>query len=181
MTPRIIAALALSLSLGTAALAQTSTTGTDTSSGAATGATTTLPTGWEGDIANAFFSDPTAGTLKSDEEIKTGFEGLSAEQQAQVKTDCENQMAASGTGTTTEETAATDTQMDSGAATDSSDQAASADTSGASDSSDDLQTGSTSTDTMASSGTDTSGAASATGSGDMMASLNQLCSVIQGM
>jgi hypothetical protein len=96
MTRTIIAALALSLGLGTAALAQssTTTTGADTS----TSGSVTLPQAWQGDIAGTFFSDPTAGTLKSDDEIKSGWSKLSADQQAQVKSDCQSHMASATTG-----------------------------------------------------------------------------------
>ena len=76
MIYRIVAATAVSLALGTAALAQSSTT-TDTSASG-------MPT-WDDTIKNAFLSDPAAGTVKSEEEIKTSWATLSPEPQAQVK------------------------------------------------------------------------------------------------
>lgn len=119
MTCRIIAALALTLGLGTAAFAQSSTTGADTSAaGAATGSVT-LPKAWEGDIASAFFTDPAAGTLKSDEEIKSAWANLSSDQQAQVKTDCQSHMASAGTGSDSMKTGSTSTTTTGGAATSS--------------------------------------------------------------
>jgi len=95
----IVAALALSLGLGTAALAQSSTTGADTSTSGAAAGSMTMPQGWQGTIADTFFSDPATGTLKSDTDIKSGWSKLSADQQAQVKSDCQSHMASAGTGT----------------------------------------------------------------------------------
>jgi hypothetical protein len=152
MTRTIIAALALSLGLGTAALAQsstTTTTGADTSASGSAAGSVTLPQAWEGDIASTFFSDPAAGTLKSDDEIKAGWAKLSSDQQAQVKTDCQSHMASATTG--------------SGASTDKT------------------QTSSTSTNTAASGSTSTGSSTMAAGSTGMMASLDKLCSTIQGM
>jgi hypothetical protein len=85
MSYRIVAALALSFGLSTAAMAQTDAT---------TNGQIMLPMGWEGTIAETFFSDTTTGTLKSDEEIHAGWAALSAEQQAQVRSDCETHLAA---------------------------------------------------------------------------------------
>ena len=149
MTRTIIAALTLSLGLGTAALAQSSTTTTGADTSASTAGSVTLPQAWQGDISSTFFSDPAAGTLKSDEEIKSGWSKLSADQQAQVKSDCQSHMASATTG--------------SGASTDKT------------------QTSSTSTNTMASGSTSTGSGASAGGSADMTASMDKLCSTIQGM
>lgn len=106
MTRTIIAALAISFGLGTAALAQSSTS--TSTSGAATGSVT-LPQAWQGDIASTFFTDPATGTLKSDADIKSGWSKLSADQQAQVKSDCQSHMASAKTGTGTSSTDATTT------------------------------------------------------------------------
>lgn len=127
MSYRIVAALALSLGLSTAAFAQTSGTDTTTGSGGETSgaatSTMTLPSGWEGAIGDAFFSDSAAGTLRSEEEIRSNWGSLSADQQAQVRTECESRMAAAGTdtqvqtGSTTTGSATTGSGAMSGGAT----------------------------------------------------------------
>lgn len=89
MTSRLLFAAIMSLGLGTGlAMAQTSTTQPDTQ--AAPGAQSDLPMGWEGAIGDAFFSDPAAGTLRTEDEARANWSGLTAEQQAQVRTQCEN-------------------------------------------------------------------------------------------
>ena len=83
MTIKIIAALALSLGLGTAAIAQTSTTTTtDTTASAGTSA---LPMEWEGAIADAFFSDVEAGTLRTADEAKAKWAELTPEQRTHLR------------------------------------------------------------------------------------------------
>lgn len=104
MSYKIIAAVALSLGLATSALAQTgtgsTTGGADASGQGAADAQTAFPTGWSGPISEAFFSDTAAGTMRTEDEIRTNWGNLSAEQQAQVRTDCESHMAAHGTDST---------------------------------------------------------------------------------
>ncbi|RIK85169.1 MAG: hypothetical protein DCC69_11140 [Hyphomicrobiales bacterium] len=97
MTYRILVAAALSLGLGTAvAMAQTD----PAQPGASPGVTASpqLPTGWEGPIADAFFADQQMGTLRSQEEVRSNWEALSDEQQAQVRSDCST-MDTAGTQT----------------------------------------------------------------------------------
>lgn len=85
MTPKLLVAAALSLGLGTGiALAQDDLTQPDTSP--PTGAT--LPMGWEGPIGDAFFSDPATGTLRTEEEVRANWQGLTDEQQAEVRAHC---------------------------------------------------------------------------------------------
>lgn len=98
MSYKIIAAVALSLGLATSALAQTGG-GADASGQGAADAQTAYPTGWQGPISEAFFSD-TAGTMRTEDEIRTNWGSLSTDQQAQVRTDCESHMAAHGTDST---------------------------------------------------------------------------------
>ncbi|MBA3446435.1 MAG: hypothetical protein H0T56_02280, partial [Pseudaminobacter sp.] len=87
MMHKIITASALSLALSTAALAQsstTTTTGTATDAAGAVGTMTmteadkSLTQDWKGPIGQAFFTDDTMATLRSQEEIKTGWAALSA-------------------------------------------------------------------------------------------------------
>lgn len=173
MSYRIVAALALSLGLSTAALAQTS--GTETTTGSANGEVM-LPTGWEGEIADAFFSDPDAGTLKPEAEITANWGNLSAEQQASVRSECETRTAATGTDTTT------GTGTTAGATTDTTTGGASTDTTAGAETEtdDEMQTGATGT-----TGTDTTtgGAAAGATTADptLEASLTQLCGMIEGM
>jgi len=88
MTFKLLAAIALSLGLGTAvALAQTDPIQPET--GATTDSGATLPPGWEGALGDAFFSDPTTGTLRSQDEVQANWQNLTEEQQAQVRAHCE--------------------------------------------------------------------------------------------
>jgi len=101
MTYKLLTAAAFSLALGTAAIAQTQTEGT-TQPGAgaapAPAAEGSLPSGWEGAVGDAFFSDPELGTLRSQDEIQANWQNLSEEQQAQVRAHCETvDTAAAGT------------------------------------------------------------------------------------
>lgn len=87
MTSRLLIAAAMSLGLGTGiAMAQNDTAQPDAAP--APGTESTLPSGWTGAIGDAFFSDPAAGTLRSEDEVRTNWEGLSDEQQAQVRAEC---------------------------------------------------------------------------------------------
>ena len=90
MTHKLLIAAALTLGLGTAtAMAQTTPAQPETGA-ASPGMQDTLPMGWEGPIGDAFFSDAPAGTLRSEAEIRANWEGLTSEQQAQVRSDCAN-------------------------------------------------------------------------------------------
>lgn len=87
MTYKLLVAAALSLGLATAtAMAQTSPTQPD--AGASPSAAP-LPMGWDGAIGDAFFANPGLGTLRSQEEVTTNWQTLTAEQQAQVRTHCD--------------------------------------------------------------------------------------------
>lgn len=90
MTTKLIMALALTLGTGVLAQAQTTTTAPETPSADAF----TLPSGWEGNIADTFFSDSTMGTRNSDAITKSKWEALSAEEQTTVREHC----AGSGEG-----------------------------------------------------------------------------------
>jgi len=77
MTRKIIAATVITLGMATAALAQTSTQG---------GGSPAYPEAWKGDIASALYADQ--HTLRTQDEVKTNWAKLNADQQAQVKKDC---------------------------------------------------------------------------------------------
>lgn len=99
MTYKLLVAATFALGLGTAiAVAQTDTVQPE--AGAAPDVTTDthLPSGWDGAIGDAFFSDAELGTLRSQEEVQANWETLTDEQQAQVRSHCD-----------TIDTAATDT------------------------------------------------------------------------
>lgn len=89
MTTKLIMALALTLGTSALAQAQTTTAAPETPSPEAF----TLPSGWEGNIANAFFSD-SMGTRNSEAETKAKWDALSAEEQTKVREHC----AGSGDG-----------------------------------------------------------------------------------
>ena len=110
MLHRLFAVTALSLVLGTAALAQSSSTGTTSGSGtsapgtAGSGSSTSgsgMPSGWSGAIGDAFFTESSGSTLRSNDEIRSRWSSLSSEQQAQVRSDCQGLASnTAGTGST---------------------------------------------------------------------------------
>ncbi|GLS30948.1 hypothetical protein SAMN04488498_11426 [Mesorhizobium albiziae] len=72
--------LALGLSAGVAMAQTSSSGGTDAAASILTDAATMKP----------FFSDEAMATMKSDEEVKAAFNALPAEQQKQMKSECQN-------------------------------------------------------------------------------------------
>ena len=189
MMYRLIAASMLTLALGTSAIAQSSTTDT---TGGTSGATTATPgatdtmmmteadkalTGdWSGLVADAFFTEDSKATLKSQDEIKSSWSSLSTEQQAQVKEDCatvsSSTASAPGAGTSTDTTASTTPDTSGPAAGTSTDTTAS--TTPPADS------GGTSTDTTASTTTGTTAGGTA-GSGTYSTAMTDLCSMVSSM
>jgi hypothetical protein len=86
MTTKILIAAALSLGLGTGfALAQNDQLEPD--NGAAPCTETTVPTG-PGSIGETFFVDPATGTLRSEAEVRAGWEGLTMTEQAEIRSYC---------------------------------------------------------------------------------------------
>jgi hypothetical protein len=114
MTRTIVTALAFSFALGTAAIAQTgSATNPNPTGSAMQDQQGAFPKSWEGPIGDAFYSDTSAFTLRSQDEIAANWAALTAEQQAQVRSDCQtitttqsdsgtDNMATSSTTTTAE-------------------------------------------------------------------------------
>jgi hypothetical protein len=129
---------------------------------------------WSGPIGDAFFTDDSMATLKSEDEIKSSWSSLSTEQQAQVKQDCatvsSSTASAPGAGTSTDTTAST--------TPDTSGPAAGTDTTAST--TPPAASGGTSTDTTASTttGTTTGGAA---GSGTYSTAMTDLCSMVSSM
>ncbi|WP_394889263.1 hypothetical protein ACG873_28960 [Mesorhizobium sp. AaZ16] len=189
MMYKLIAASMLTLALGASAIAQSSTTGT---TGGTSGTTTATPgtadtmmmteadkaltKDWSGPIGDAFFTDDTMATLKSQDEIKSSWASLSTEQQAQVKQDCatvsSSTAAAPGAGTSTDTTASTTPDTSGPAAGTSTDTTASTTPPAAS--------GGTSTDTTASTTTGTTAGGTA-GSGTYSTAMTDLCSMVSSM
>lgn len=92
MFSKVLAAGLLSLGLGGAALAQTATTTTTVVD------TFQVPAEWNENIANAMFSDITAGAARPADEITKNFKDLSPEEQVTVRKYCEqfNETGAGG-------------------------------------------------------------------------------------
>lgn len=136
MTYKLLVAATLSLGLGTAvAMAQTDNAQPEAGATSDSAASTQLPSGWDGAIGDAFFSDTQQGTLRSQDEITANWETLTDEQQAQVRADCDTiDTAAAGT---------MDAPAGDNAAGSSSDSTASADSMD-----DQVTTGSTTGDAM---------------------------------
>ena len=92
----------------------TGTTGT-TDSGTAEIQDHALPRTWEGDINNAFFADPEAQTLRPENEVRKNWSSLTAQQQAQVRIDCQSQdMPSSSSSSSTTSTDETQPPRESG-------------------------------------------------------------------
>jgi len=93
----------------------TGTTGTTDSSGTAETQDHALPRTWEGDINNAFFTDPEAQTLRPENEVRKNWSSLTAQQQAQVRMDCQSQgMPSSSSTSSTTSTDETQPPRESG-------------------------------------------------------------------
>ena len=125
MTSKFIMVLAFTLGAGGAAFAQTAPTGSEggASGGATTGAagntgaeSFTMPQGWDGAIGTALFSDTTAGTAHSKEDITKNWASLSAEDKKKVQDHCMTLGTGTSTTGTTGTTGATGSAGTTGAA-----------------------------------------------------------------
>lgn len=94
---RLITATILATTLAYPVVAQTDTQSGDPLTTEKTGRvgvsgvgsdTGSLPPDWDGEIGDALFSDTGTGTLRPETEFRANFSGLSAEQQAAVRTHC---------------------------------------------------------------------------------------------
>ena len=107
MLQKLLAASAFTLMLSLSAVAQDSTTSgsdnagnpssstTGAEAGDTTGATDPMPSTWNGAIADTFYSDVNARTMREEADMTTRWGALTADQQAQVKSDCTG-MSANG-------------------------------------------------------------------------------------
>ena len=94
-----ITAAALAIGMSTAAFAQTPGGGGEAMDPAVPGAGT--PSAWDQTTTDAFFSDPAAGPLRSQDEIQANWGTLSPQQQAEVRSHCATVAAAPGAAPTT--------------------------------------------------------------------------------
>lgn len=85
MKRTILAAAVLSLGFSAPVFAQSNVHGS-------------MPPEWKGPIEEVFFADSAAGTLRTQDEINTRWSTLTPEQQAQVKTDCQQTAQVHGSG-----------------------------------------------------------------------------------
>jgi hypothetical protein len=115
MSTKILAAVAFSLALGTAAFAQSGGTSTNVGGSPATSSGDSAVNDQQrvfpkftGAIGDAFYSDMDKGTLRTEAEMRANFGNLTAEQQAQVRTDC-NRVTQSESGTDKMQTSGTGT------------------------------------------------------------------------
>ena len=92
MLQKLLATAAFTLALSLSAVAQdASSSGANNPGGegdtsSTTGASDPMPPGWEGPIADVFYSDVTARTMREQDDMATSWAALTADQQAQVKT-----------------------------------------------------------------------------------------------
>ena len=97
MLQKLIATAAFTLALSLSAVAQdNNANGADNAgddSSETTGAADPMMQGWEGPIADTFYSDTTARTLREEADMTTRWGALSADQQSQVKSDCASMSA----------------------------------------------------------------------------------------
>ena len=90
MLTKLLAVTALSLTLGGYAFAQDANTDASASGGSPNESIESqIPPGWDDNMRGVFFSDLETFTLRSQDEIRTGWASMSAEQQAMVRADCE--------------------------------------------------------------------------------------------
>jgi len=107
MISRILVAVMIVSGLGTMAFAQSnsdsgeSAAGSSSTQGGSSIDSSKLPGAWSGDIGDAFFSDQTNMTLRSQSDIQTNWNGLSADQQEQVRADCGEIKSIEGSGNAT--------------------------------------------------------------------------------
>jgi Spy/CpxP family protein refolding chaperone len=80
----LITAVALAACVSFSAYAQDSSTDT----GSTTNAQDAKEMMWEGPVADTFYSDTSARTLRPDSEWSKGWSSLTDEQRAKVKSDC---------------------------------------------------------------------------------------------
>ena len=107
MLQKLLATAAFTLALSLSAVAQDSTTSasdnagnpssstTGAEAGDTTGAMDPMPPAWNGAIADTFYSDVTARAMREEADMATRWGALTADQQAQVKSDCTSMSAAS--------------------------------------------------------------------------------------
>lgn len=106
MLNKFLALTALTVSLSaTTALAQTAQPGGGAPGGGA-------PAEWDGAIGSAFYSDTTAGTLRTDAELRTNWSTLSEDDQMVVRNYC----ARFGMGSAADQAQRTEQMGDAGAA-----------------------------------------------------------------
>lgn len=87
---KLFAVTAFSVGMVTGAMAQAPDPATPTTPTAPPSASSTaMPSGWSGAISEAFFTDETGATLRTDDEITERWSSLAGEQQDQVRADCE--------------------------------------------------------------------------------------------
>jgi hypothetical protein len=78
--------------MGTAAMAQSDVSSTDDST------EFMLPTGWNGDIAAAFFVDDATGELRQEDEAKANYAALSDDQKAIITEHCSTMASSDAMG-----------------------------------------------------------------------------------
>ncbi|MCG5480074.1 hypothetical protein [Sinorhizobium alkalisoli] len=170
---------AVSMAMASAAIAQDSS---GSASGAASGTAATstdmlqmtqaerdATADWTGPIADALFTDQSKTSLRSEAEIRSNWSQLSAEQQSQVKEDCNTVQSASADTSTTTGTTTPSGDTTASTTTDTTTGGAAGSTSGET---------TASTTTGSSSGTaDTSASTSAGG----VMSVAQLCNIVRNM
>ncbi len=157
----------------------------DTTTGATTGTSAdgsvTFGTNWPLSVGTTFFMDADSGTLRTSDEIGSGWQSLSQEDRDMIKADCLTFMAAHGdaapttgadasTGTSTDTTAGAST--DAGAATDTATTGTATDT---------TADAATSTDTATGTGTASTEGTIATAVGYDMTEMKAICEAVQGL
>lgn len=117
---QVMFAVPVAVLCAAAALAQTDTTTAPATTGTAG---EMFGTSWPLSVETTFFTDATGTTLRSTEELTSGWQSLSAEDQTMIRTDCEAFIAAHGDGAAadaggTAASGSTATDTGSGAAAD---------------------------------------------------------------
>ena len=96
---QVIFAVPVAVLCAAAAFAQTETTTAPATTGAAG---EMFGMNWPLSVETTFFTDATGTSLRSTEELTSGWQSLSPEDQAMIRTDCEAFTAAHGDGAATD-------------------------------------------------------------------------------
>jgi hypothetical protein len=183
MMKHLMLAVPATLFMAAAGFAQTDTTAGTSSEASALGE---FGTNWPLSVGTTFLTDDSSATVRPMEELTTGWQSLSPEDQTMIRTDCQAFLAAHGdaensgdasgsdSSTATTGTAATEGATESTGSADATTGSASTDTTATGT----ADTGSTGTGTASTDATGTGDAATTVPAGYDMAEMKAICEAV---